>query len=90
MNQSVIDQVATEFNLTKKLAKEVVEVVFESVSKAIRNGERMRLGDLGTFNIIDKQARIARNPKTGEQVIVPAKKIVKFSPSKNLKESMTS
>lgn len=89
MNQSVIDLVAQEFNLTKKLAKEVIEVVFEGITDAISNGERLRIDGVGTFNIIDKPARMARNPKTGEPVRVPAKKVVKFSPAKTLKESMT-
>lgn len=84
--KQVIEKVAEDFNLTKKLGKEVVEAVVEGIVLSIKSGEKLRITGLGTFSIKDKPARTARNPKTGEAVQVPAKRVLKFTPTKELKQ----
>lgn len=87
MSKAIVEKVAEKFNLTKKLAKEVVDVVFDGVVGEIVEGE-MKLPGVGTFTVVDKEAREARNPKTGETVSVPAKKALKFKPSANIKRAL--
>jgi DNA-binding protein HU-beta len=82
----LIDQVAEKTELSKKEVEKLLETIITSIQNALKNGEKVSLTGLGTFVVKDKKARIARNPKTGEQVQVPAKKSPKFKPGKELKE----
>lgn len=82
----LIDQVAEKTELSKKEVERMLETIISSIQTALKNGEKVSLTGLGTFIVKDKKARMARNPKTGEQVQVPAKKAPKFKPGKELKE----
>jgi nucleoid DNA-binding protein len=82
----LIDQVAEKSELSKKEVEKLLETIITSIQTALKNGEKVSLTGLGTFVVKDKKARMARNPKTGEQVQVPAKKSPKFKPGKELKE----
>ncbi len=82
----LIDQVAEKVELPKKEVEKILETIIGSVQSALKNGEKVSLTGLGTFVVKEKKARIARNPKTGEQVQVPPKKSAKFKPGKELKE----
>ena len=72
--------------LYKKDATKIVNVFFDTISKAISNGERVELRGFGVFDVKQRQARIARNPKNGEVVAVPAKKVPFFRMGKNMKD----
>jgi len=76
----------SEPTLYKKDANKIVDVFFDTISKAISNGERVELRGFGVFDVKQRQARIARNPKNGEAVAVPAKKIPFFRMGKNMKD----
>ena len=82
----LIDQVAEKVELSKKEVERILETIIGSVQTALKAGEKVSLTGLGTFVVKEKKARMARNPKTGEQVQVPAKKSPKFKPGKELKE----
>jgi nucleoid DNA-binding protein len=82
----LIDQVAEKVELPKKEIEKILETIISTVQNALKAGEKVSLTGLGTFVIREKKARMARNPKTGEQVQVPAKKTPKFKPGKELKE----
>jgi len=75
-----------EPTLYKKDATKIVNVFFDTISKAISNGERVELRGFGVFDVKQRQARIARNPKNGEAVAVPAKKVPFFRMGKNMKD----
>jgi len=75
-----------EPTLYKKDATKIVNVFFDNISKAISNGERVELRGFGVFDVKQRQARIARNPKNGEAVAVPAKKVPFFRMGKNMKD----
>jgi integration host factor subunit beta len=76
----------SEPTLYKKDANKIVDVFFDTISKAISNGERVELRGFGVFDVKQRQARIARNPKNGEAVPVPAKKVPFFRMGKNMKD----
>lgn len=88
MSKAIIEKVAEQFSLTKKLAGEVVDVVIAELVSEIVSNEKTRITGLGTFAVKDKPAREARNPATGEKVQVPAKKAVSFKAATALKEAL--
>ncbi len=68
----------------------IVETFFQSIKNALKNGEKVEIRGFGNFRLKNKKPRIARNPKTGEQVEVPAKKVIHFKMGKELKELLNS
>lgn len=81
----LIDMVADDVGCTKRDAKIVVECVFDSIAKVMEKGEAVRLVGFGTFGIRERAARTARNPRTGENISVPAMNVPFFKAGKDLK-----
>ena len=73
-------------NLFKKDASKIVNVFFDTLSEAISKGERVELRGFGVFDVKEREARIARNPKNGEAVAVPSKKVPFFRMGKDMKD----
>ncbi len=70
---------------TKKEAETVVDTIFGAISKALKKGERVTLVGFGTFSVVNRPARKGRNPQTGKEIKIAAKKVPKFTPGKGLK-----
>lgn len=77
-------------NLNKNDSKELIEVFFEEVRRALENGEHVKLSGFGNFILRDKGERPGRNPKTGEEIAVSARRVVTFKAGQKLKERITS
>ena len=75
-----------ELGLNKREAKEIVELFFEEIRGCLENNEQVKLSGFGNFDLRDKSQRPGRNPKTGDRVQVPPKRIPYFKPGKELKE----
>ncbi len=90
MTKSVlIEKVAEKVEgLTRNQTEIVVETVFESIKKALMHGEKIEIRGFGNFRLKTRNPRKARNPKTGEAVEVPEKKVLYFKAGKALKESL--
>jgi len=84
--KGLTDYVADEAGITKKDANALIGVVLAGVTKGITEEGKVTLVGFGTFSVVARAARKARNPKTGEPIDVPAKTVPKFKPSKALKE----
>ncbi len=82
----LVEEVSKASELTKKHSEVIVNTVFHSIIDALKQGEKIELRGFGSFRIRQRGSRKGRNPKTGEQVDVPAKKIPYFKPGKELKE----
>ncbi|MCD4813081.1 HU family DNA-binding protein [bacterium] len=82
----LIDKVAEGLGLPKREIEKMLEKLISTIQNALKAGQKVSVAGLGTFVVKEKKARIARNPKTGESVNVPAKKAPKFRPGKELKE----
>lgn len=82
----LVDEVANTVQLTKKQAETIVNIVFDSIVESLRAGEKIELRGFGSFRLRNRKSRTGRNPKTGEKVDVPSKKIPYFKPGKELKE----
>lgn len=74
-----------EFGLNKREAKELVEVFFEEVRIALEEGHEVKLSGFGNFILRDKHQRPGRNPKTGEEIPISARRVVTFRPGQKLK-----
>lgn len=87
MNKAnLIDYVAGEVGVTKKDAKAAIEAVLSGVIEGLTSDAKVTLVGFGTFSLVQKAARMARNPKTGEAIDVPAKVVPKFKASAALKD----
>jgi integration host factor subunit beta len=82
----LVEEVAKTADLTKKHSEVIVNTVFQSIIDALHNDEKIELRGFGSFRIRQRRSRQGRNPKTGEKVFVPAKKIPYFKPGKELKD----
>ena len=90
MTKSVLIEKVTEKveGLTKNQTEIVVETVFESIKKALMQGEKIEIRGFGNFRLKTRNPRKARNPKTGETVEVPGKKVLYFKVGKALKDDL--
>jgi integration host factor subunit beta len=73
-------------NITRREAEVVINTIFSAIGDALADGDRVELRGFGSFTIKQRNARIGRNPKTGESVRVPAKVVPHFKPGKELRE----
>lgn len=74
-----------ELGLNKREAKEMVEMFFEEVRQSLENGRQVKLSGFGNFDLREKKQRPGRNPKTGEEIPISARRVVTFRPGQKLK-----
>ncbi len=74
-----------ELGLNKREAKEMVESFFEEVRGSLADGDQVKLSGFGNFDLRDKNERPGRNPKTGEEIPISARRVVTFRPGQKLK-----
>jgi integration host factor subunit beta len=82
----LIEEVSRLAELTRKDSEVIVETIFDSVVRALRTGDKIEIRGFGSFRTRQRKPRVGRNPKTGDRVDVPPKKIPFFKPSKELKD----
>jgi DNA-binding protein HU-beta len=89
MNKSeLVNAVSAQAELSKKDAAKAVDALFESISTALANGEKIQLVGFGTFEVRERAARTGRNPQTGDEIQIAASKVPAFKPGKELKEAV--
>ena len=74
--------------LNKREAKDMVEVFFEEIALSLQRGDAVKLSGFGNFQLLDKPSRPGRNPKTGEQIPITARRVVTFHASQKLKQQV--
>jgi len=82
----LVEKVSGQINLTKKQTEVVVNTVFQSITDSLSDGKKVELRGFGSFRIRERNARVGRNPKSGAQVDVPAKRVPFFKAGKELRE----
>jgi integration host factor subunit beta len=82
----LVEEVVRVTELPRKESEVVVETIFESIIKALQTGDKIEIRGFGSFRTRERRGRTGRNPKTGERVVVRAKRIPYFKPSKELKD----
>ncbi|HZQ91621.1 MAG TPA: HU family DNA-binding protein [Terriglobales bacterium] len=86
----LIEEVSKLVELTRKDSEVIVETIFGSIVRSLHAGDKIEIRGFGSFRTRQRKPRVGRNPKTGERVDVPAKKIPFFKPSKELKDLVNS
>lgn len=81
----IADNLIAKYNLTKREAKELIETFFEEIRLSLEAGEEVKLSGFGNFELREKASRPGRNPKTGENVPVSARRVVVFKPGQKLR-----
>jgi len=84
----LISKTAEKAGITKAAAERVVNAAIEAVVGALSKGERVAIPGLGVFNVKQRKARKGRNPRTGKEITIPARKVVAFTAAKALKEGL--
>jgi integration host factor subunit alpha len=74
-----------ELGINKREAKELVEIFFEEIRDALEHGQQVKLSGFGNFDLRDKNERPGRNPKTGQEIPITARRVVTFHPGQKLK-----
>jgi integration host factor subunit alpha len=82
----MVEHLFEEVGLNKREAKDLVEMFFEEVRDALETGKNVKLSGFGNFILRDKTQRPGRNPKTGEEIPVTARRVVTFRPGQKLKQ----
>src|SRR4029434_1515865 len=82
----LIEEVLKVTELPRKESEIIVETIFDSIIEAIQKGEKIEIRGFGSFRTRQRRGRVGRNPKTGEKVEVPSKRIPFFMPSKELQD----
>ncbi len=85
----LVNQVAAEAGLSKKDAEKAVTAVVDSISGALKNGDKVSLVGFGTFETRNRPARKGRNPRTKEEITIPATTAPAFKPGKGLKDMVS-
>ena len=88
MNKADLVDKATAIVGTKKLAKEAVDCVFDTIIESLTANETVQIAGFGTFKVTERQARTGRNPQTGASIQISARKVPKFVPGKGLKDAV--
>ncbi|OIN04305.1 integration host factor subunit alpha [Oceanisphaera psychrotolerans] len=81
----IAEHLFTELGMTKRDAKDMVEAFFEEIRSALEQGEQVKISGFGNFELRNKGERPGRNPKTGEDIPISARRVVTFRPGQKLK-----
>jgi len=86
----LVETVAINSDLSKRDAEVIVQTVLDSIVDSLKSGEKIEIRGFGSFRLRERNSREGRNPKTGETVFVPAKRVPYFKPGKELRELINS
>ncbi|MES2769793.1 MAG: integration host factor subunit alpha [Bdellovibrionota bacterium] len=81
----IVERVYQKLGFSKKEASELVELVFNSLKNTLQEGEKVKISGFGNFIVRDKKERVGRNPQTGSQIKISARRVLTFRPSQVLK-----
>ena len=84
----LVDKVTSLGDLTRRDGEVIVETLFDSVIGALKSGDKVEVRGFGSFRTRQRKSRTGRNPKTGDKVDVPAKRVPFFKPSKELRDAV--
>jgi DNA-binding protein HU-beta len=86
----LVARIAEQAGISKKAATSALDSVIEAIHEVLKEGDKIRLTDLGSFSVVERQARQGVNPRTGEPINIPATKAPKFAAAKALRDAVKS
>ena len=84
----IIESVYEKVGFSKKEAAEIVEMVFDTIKETLERGEKIKISGFGNFIVREKKSRVGRNPQTGEEIEISARRVLTFRPSQVLKNAL--
>ena len=81
----IAEHLFTQLGMSKREAKDMVEAFFEEIRQALERGEQVKISGFGNFDLREKNQRPGRNPKTGEDIPISARRVVTFRPGQKIK-----
>ncbi len=84
----LVESVYEKIGFSKKEAADIVELIFDTMKETLEKGEKIKISGFGNFVIRQKRPRIGRNPQTGEEIEITARKVLTFKPSQILKSAL--
>ncbi len=84
----IIEQIYDKVGFSKKESAEIVELVFDTIKETLERGEKIKISGFGNFVVRQKRPRIGRNPQTGEEIEICARRVLTFRPSQVLKVAL--
>jgi len=89
MNKAeLVEELSNQTELTKRASREAIDAITSVITDALAREEKITLVGFGTFRIVQRKARTGRNPQTGKELQIPARKVPKFRPGKNFREAV--
>ncbi len=89
MNKAeLVEEVADQTGLTKRVSREAVDAIISAITDSLAREERVTLVGFGSFQVMQRKARRGRNPQTGRELQIPAKKVPKFKAGRGLREAV--
>ena len=85
----LVDQIASDAKITKAQAQDALDSVLTNITKTLKKGNKVTLVGFGTFSVTKRSSRKGRNPQTGQEIKIPAKKVVKFKAGKELSDKVS-
>jgi DNA-binding protein HU-beta len=86
--KELIAKIAAKAEMSQSDVNKVVAAFVETVTEALQDGEKIALVNFGTFEVVDKKERESRNPRTGDKIKIPAKRVPRFRPGKGFKDAI--
>lgn len=84
----IIEAIHTKIGFSKKESADIVEMVFDTIKDTLEKGEKIKISGFGNFVVRQKRPRIGRNPQTGEEIEISARKVLTFRASQVLKAAL--
>ncbi|MDO8462112.1 MAG: integration host factor subunit alpha [Deltaproteobacteria bacterium] len=84
----IIEAIYSKIGFSKKESADIVELVFDTIKETLEKGEKIKISGFGNFVVRQKRPRIGRNPQTGEEIEISARKVLTFRPSQVLKSAL--
>ncbi len=86
--EQLIDKISKDTGISKRQAHEAINTFFDSVTGALKRGQKVSFVGFGTFSTSKRKARTGRNPQTGDEIKIPAARVAKFKPGKRLRDAV--
>ena len=84
----LVESVYEKIGFSKKDAADIVELVFETIKETLERGEKIKISGFGNFAVREKKSRVGRNPQTGKEIEISARRVLTFKPSQVLKAAL--
>ncbi len=84
----LVESIYEKIGFSKKEASDIVEMIFDTIKDTLEKGEKIKISGFGNFVVRAKRSRVGRNPQTGEEIEITARRVLTFRPSQVLKQSL--